>query len=104
MFSHHPRDIRLSTYSVHRLWETCHPFEHLHLLASSSAMGIRTAFSAAESADAYQGSARLYDHRALQAFDLVAVAVAVAAAVDVEVDFAESCIAVAVSIYAPHLG
>lgn len=104
MFSHHPRDIRLSTYSVHRLWETCHPFEHLHLLASSSAMGIRTAFSAAESADAYQGSARLYDHWALQAFDLVAVAVAVAAAVDVEVDFAESCIAVAVSIYAPHLG
>lgn len=67
-------------------------------------MGIRTAFSAAESADAYQGSARLYDHWALQAFDLVAVAVAVAAAVDVEVDFAESCIAVAVSIYAPHLG
>lgn len=91
---------------MHRLWETCHPFEHLHLLASSSAMGIRTAFSAAESADAYQGSARLYDHWALQAFDLVVVAVAVAAAVDVdvEVDFAESCIAVAVSIYAPHLG
>lgn len=59
---HHPRDIRLSTYLVHRLWKTCHPSEHLHFLVSFSATGIRTVFSVAEFADAYQGSARLYDH------------------------------------------
>lgn len=104
MFSHHPLDIRLSTYSVHRLWETCHPFGHLHLLASSSATGIQIAFSAAESGDAYRGSARLYDHWVSQTFDLADVAVAAVVVVVVEFDFAESCIVVAVSIYAPHLG